>query len=247
MNISNKTYIIVGATGGIGASIARTLAEKNISLVLFGSNSEKLNNVYNEIKQINNNNHQIIQLDLNKINNIEPVWNNLKKQNIRIDGLIYCAGIAPLCPAILTKSTEIVNSFNINYFAFIEFARLFARQNFTKDDMGHIIAISSISSNLNEQGRLAYASSKSALETSVRLLAKELLSRNICVNAVKPGIVNTQLGKEYLETVGIDDIKQLQPLGIIETEDICNAILYFILKSKPKTTGSILEINGGIL
>lgn len=247
MNIANNTYLIIGATGGIGTDLACTLAKQKANIIISGSNNEKLDNLYNEINNINNCKHKKIQLDLSDVSKIEPVFNELKKEYKHIDGLIYCAGIAPLCPALLTKHTDLLNTFNINYFAFVEFARLFAKQNFSKDKMGHIIAISSISSTLNEKGRLAYSSSKIALETSIKLFAKELLTRNICVNAMRPAIVDTELGHNYLDIIGENNINAIQPLGLIKTYEISEIILYIISQENPKITGAILDINGGIL
>lgn len=247
MSITNNTYLIIGATGGIGIDLAHILAKQKANIIISGSDNSKLDKLYNELQEISNCDHSREQLDLNNINDIEHVFNKLRTKYKRIDGLIYCAGIAPLCPSFLTKYNDMIKTFNINYFAFVEFARLFAKQTFTKDNMGHIIAISSISSTLNEKGRLSYSSSKIALETSVKLFAKELIARNICVNAIRPAIVNTELGQNYLEIIGENNVNHIQPLGYIETNEINELILYIISQKRPKTTGTIFDINGGIL
>ena len=244
--MENKTYLITGATGGIGYNLACFLAGKNNNIILCGRNIEKLNISLEEINKISACNHSILELDLEKIEDIKDKFNEAKNKYKKIDGFIHCAGIALLCPAHLTDYNKMMSSFNINYFSFIEIARLFAKQNFNGGECGNIIGISSISATYPESGRIAYATSKAAIEVAVKILSKELIKKNIRCNALRPALVKTNIAYDFLDMIGQNvDNQNIQPLGIIEPEEISYMIDYLLSNKSNKITGSIFEINSG--
>lgn len=111
------------------------------------------------------------------------------------------------------------------------------------------MAVSSISVTHYESGRLAYASSKAALECGVKILAKEALRYNTRVNAVRAAMTDTAMAEDYLSLTGKEesDVLSIQPLGMIETSDIVKLMLYLLSDGSNKITGSVFEITAGMI
>ncbi len=243
---NNKTFLITGATGGIGFSLSKYLAKENANIILCGRDNSKLQNALSEINAVSSADHSILEIDLENINDIKNKFSEVKAKYSIIDGFIHCAGTALLCPAHLTDYKKMMSTFNINYFSFVEIARFFAKQNFTKENHGNIIAISSIACILPEPARIAYASSKAALETAIKILAKELIRKNIRCNALRPALVKTNIAYDFFDMLGSNiDEQDIQPLGIIDPHEISTMIDYLLSNKGRKITGSIFEINAG--
>lgn len=113
---------------------------------------------------------------------------------------------------------------------------------------GSIVSVSSVSVTHPENGRLAYASSKAALEGCVKILAKEALKSSVRVNLIRSAMADTDMAESYLTLTGRgEDMLSIQPLGIIEKREIADMIIYLLSDSADKITGAVFEINGGMI
>ena len=244
--METKTYFITGATGGIGFNIACQLAKENSNIILCGRDDAKLEQALNYINTLNKCRNTAINIDLENIVDIKEKFNNIVPEYDIINGFIHCAGIALFRAAHLTDYNKMLQSFNINYFSFVEISRLFSKQFFTKNNQGNIVAISSIAAYIPESGRIAYSSSKAALEVTVKVLAQELVKKNIRCNIVRPSLVNTNMAAEFFDLIGTNPEEQnIQPLGIIEPDEISHIVKFILSRGSNKITGSIFEINAG--
>jgi 3-oxoacyl-[acyl-carrier protein] reductase len=113
---------------------------------------------------------------------------------------------------------------------------------------GKIILISSLYATVTKEGRLSYASSKHAITGLVKSLAVELAPYDICVNAVAPGYVMTEMTKQNLSSQEIENIKEMIPMGRFQKpEEIANAVMFLGSEWNKSITGQTLNIDGGFL
>jgi len=170
------------------------------------------------------------ELDLSK--EIKITYNN-------IDTLIYCAGINDLkkCTNINKKNFDTL--FNVNTYNFIELCK---QLDFAKN--ANIIAIGSLYSNSTKELRGQYAMSKHALLGAVKTLALELSYKNIKVNMISPGFVNTTLTRKNNTQDRINFLNDNIPLGLTTVQDISSIVRYFALHNNA-ITGQNIIVDGG--
>lgn len=237
-NIVNKVVVVTGSSRGIGANIVKTLAKKGYRVILNYNKSENYaQNVQKELINVD-----IFKADVSKKEEAVSLINFAIEKYGKIDVLINNAGISQ--SKLFTDLTDedwnnIINS-NLNS-AF--FCSREAAKNMIHNKSGLIINISSIWGITGASCEVAYSTSKAALNGFTKALAKELGPSNIRVNAIAPGIINTDMNS-YLSNEELESIKEEIPLERIgETIDISKCVEWLIEDNY--TTGQIISINGG--
>ena len=237
-NIVNKVVVVTGSSRGIGANIVKTLAKKGYRVILNYNISENYaQNVQKELINVD-----IFKADVSKKAEAVSLINFAIEKYGKIDVLINNAGISQ--SKLFTDLTDedwnnIINS-NLNS-AF--FCSREAAKNMIHNKSGLIINISSIWGITGASCEVAYSTSKAALNGFTKALAKELGPSNIRVNAIAPGIINTDMNN-YLSNEELESIKEEIPLERIgETIDISKCVEWLIEDNY--TTGQIISINGG--
>jgi len=213
MRFKNKCYLIAGGSSGIGLETARILAEKGARVILVSDNVEKLQAALSSLR---NDTHFAICCDLSNPDSVPAVFSELRDKHIVLDGMVYCAGIAPLC-LLRDNTVELMNRvYSINVMSFIEMVREFYREEISVFG-SRIVAVSSITAHAAGYRQTLYGSSKAAMIASVKLMAKELLNREIRINCISPACVESpMLDKLREESTDLDKrMKAVQPLGII--------------------------------
>lgn len=252
MNNSDKYYIITGGSRGIGKQVAYSMAEEGYNIVLIARNEDILKEVCEDIKSKYSVDVMYKVCDLSKTETIEKVFDECAQMvpTHFIHGIIYSSGQTSITPLKVLDVETVKNIYSVNIFGFIELSRCYSMQNFTNKEHCNIVVISSTSVKHKRPGMIAYASSKSAVETSMQIISKELAKYKIRVNAIRPALVGTDMANETAEIKAIVNSKynnQDQLLGLISPIDIANGVLYLISDSGRMTTGTILEINGGLI
>lgn len=237
-NIVNKVVVVTGSSRGIGANIVKTLAKKGYRVILNYNKSENYaQNVQKELINVD-----IFKADVSKKAEAVSLINFAIEKYGKIDVLINNAGISQ--SKLFTDLTDedwnnIINS-NLNS-AF--FCSREAAKNMIHNKSGLIINISSIWGITGASCEVAYSTSKAALNGFTKALAKELGPSNIRVNAIAPGIINTDMNN-YLSNEELESIKEEIPLERIgETIDVSKCVEWLIEDNY--TTGQIISINGG--
>ena len=237
-NTVNKVVVVTGSSRGIGANIVKTLAKKGYRVILNYNKSENYaQNVQKELINVD-----IFKADVSKKAEAVSLINFAIEKYGKIDVLINNAGISQ--SKLFTDLTDedwnnIINS-NLNS-AF--FCSREAAKNMIHNKSGLIINISSIWGITGASCEVAYSTSKAALNGFTKALAKELGPSNIRVNAIAPGIINTDMNN-YLSNEELESIKEEIPLERIgETIDISKCVEWLIEDNY--TTGQIISINGG--
>lgn len=241
-SIVNNVVVVTGGSRGIGAEIVKTLANENYKVILNYNNSkEQAEKIQQELleqgKQI-----EIIKADVSKKEEAEKLIQfSLNKFN-KIDVLINNAGISQ--EGLFTDVTEeewqkIINT-NLNS---VFYCTQQALKYMIQKQQGCIINISSIWGETGASCEVAYSTTKAAINGMTKALAKEVGPSNIRVNAIAPGIIDTDMNKKL--TIGeLEQIKEEIPLNKIgKAIDIAKCVKWLV--EDEYTTGQIISINGG--
>lgn len=241
-NIINKVAIVTGGSRGIGAEIVKELANNNYHVVLNYNKSEELaKNIKSELfeqgKKI-----EIFKADVSKREEVKELIKFVLEKYSKIDILINNAGIAQekLFTQITDKDWNKMIQTNLNsvFYCTQETVPTMINQK-----NGCIINISSIWGVTGGSCEVAYSTAKAAINGFTKALAKELGLSQVRVNAIAPGIIDTDMNKNLVKE-DIEDIKNEIPLGKIgKTEDIAKCVKWLI--EDKYTTGQIISINGG--
>jgi 3-oxoacyl-[acyl-carrier protein] reductase len=244
--LKGKVAVVTGASKGIGAAIAEHLAAEGASVVVnYASSKAGAEAVVKRITQ-KEGRALAVQADVSKLEDIRRLFAETKKAYGPLDILVNNAGIYEFAPLESVTAEHFHKQFNLNVLGLLlttqEAAKHFGPSG------GSIINISSVVAS-GFPSAAAYSGTKAAVNAITRSLAQELGSRQIRVNAINPGMVET----EGLQAAGIaesDMRKQVEaqtPLGRIgQPEDIAPAAVFFASAESAWITGETLYITGGI-
>ena len=241
-SIVNKVIVITGGSRGIGAEIVKNLAQAGHTIILNYNKSEQCaKNVENELKK-QGCNVDIFKADVSRVDEAIKLINFAIEKYGRIDVLINNAGISQ--SKLFTEITDDdwLNMMNNNLNSAFYCSRE-AVKNMIHNKQGLIVNISSIWGVTGASMEVHYSTAKAGLIGFTKALAKELGPSNIRVNAIAPGIINTDMNKEYSEQ-DLEEIKKEIPLGKIgSTASIAKCVKWLI--EDDYTTGEVISINGG--
>ena len=242
---SKKVFIVTGAGRGIGYKIVEELlTQNNIVFALSLTESKNLQNF------IENNAEFSINLftyhfDLTDSKKTKEVVQEIWKKFSRIDVLINCAGKPYGSLFALTSMEEFKRIFDINFFATIYISQICARYMMRKKK-GIICNVTSSTALTSDKGTLVYGSSKCALNYATKVLSKELASNGIRVNAVAPGVTNTDMLKKMDEKSINDQLKKSALNKVADPSQISKVILFLCSDSSSHITGQVISVDGGI-
>jgi 3-oxoacyl-[acyl-carrier protein] reductase len=245
--LEGKIAVVTGASKGIGASIAKHLASEGAAVVVnYASSKEGADRVVDEI--VNDGGKAIaIQANVAKKAEIERLFAETQQTFGTLDILVNNAGIYEFAPLADITEEHFHKQFNLNVLGLI-FTSQEAAKHFGAEG-GSIVNISSIVSTLAPPNSAVYSATKAAVDAVTKSLAKELGSRHIRVNAINPGMVET----EGTHTAGIaegEGRKQAEaqtPLGRIgQPQDIATVAVFFASADSAWITGETLYVTGGL-
>ncbi len=241
--LENKVAIITGGTRGIGYAIASKFLENKAKVVILGSKMESVNSAIEKLKE-KNKDYEVIGYAPTLTNSAEvkEVFESVKEAYGKIDILVNNAGVSSSTPITDFTEEEYDKVADLNIKGVFICSKDIVP--YLAETQGSIINTSSIVSIYGQPAGVMYPASKFAVNGMTKSLARELAPKGIRVNAVAPGITNTdmvaKLPKEMIEPL----IKTI-PLGRIgEPEDIANAFLFLASDMASYVTGNILSVDG---
>jgi len=246
-DVSGKNILITGATSGIGKAAALELSKAGARLALISRNREKLDTTLQELHGFS---HTVYSFDLKDIAGIENLLKLIISERGAFDGFVHCAGATQMRPIQQNTFGFIHDMMLINFYAFMELARIISKKN-NHSERASFIAISSVMSKKGEKSLSAYCASKGAMDSAIRALAKELVMKNIRINGITSGYVKTRMLDEYVELAGQDEFEKNvltnQYLGLGDPIDIAHAIQFLLSDASSFITGTSLIVDGGYL
>ena len=234
-----KNILITGASRGIGESIAYYFADKGFNVVGTARSEFKFkkNNFKGTLFPI--------RLDVTDRDSIKEAFNNLKERDLLPNILVNNAGITADQLFLRMKDEDWDNVIDINLTGTFNITKMFVKQ-MVKSRYGKIINISSVSGLMGNAGQVNYSSSKAALSGFTKSLAKEVGSRNITVNSIAPGFIDTDM-TEYLDDKARLDLESQIPLRRIgNTKDISELVFFLASDEASYITGQTISVDGGL-
>lgn len=238
-----KTYLITGASGGIGSEIARTLNKENNKLILIYNNNENaILNLKNELQNFSN--VYVYKCDLTNENEIKNLVDTIVSTHKKIDCLINCAGVSLFEQIQDTTQTSFDYVINSNLKSTV-LLTAYVSKNMIHFQYGKIINISSMWGVVGASMESLYSLSKGAINNLTLSLAKELGPSNITVNAICPGLINTKMNKN-LDEETIKNIVNETPLNRIgQPSDVAHLVEFLTSEKADFITGQIITVDGG--
>ncbi len=244
--LTGKIALVTGAARGIGKEIALTLAGSGATVIVnYNGSKERAEAVVSEIKE-NGGEAEAIQCNVADFEASETMIKDVLAKYGRVDILVNNAGI--------TKDNLIMRMSEADYDAVLDtnlkgafnMIRHLSRA-FLKQRSGKIINISSVSGVMGNAGQSNYSASKAGLIGLTKSVARELASRNVCVNAVAPGFIATEM-TEVLSEDYMNKMKEMTPLGKLgNTKDIANMVLFLAGNQSDYITGQVIHVDGGMV
>ena len=245
--LANKVAVVTGASKGIGAAIAKSLAAEGASVVVnYASSKEGAENVVAAI-QAKGGKAIAVQGDVSKQADIESLFAETKKAFGQLDILVNNAGVYDF--ALLEQTTEEIfhKQFNLNVLGLLLTTKEAVK--YFNSDGASVINISSAVTTLYPPGSSTYTATKASVDAITVILSKELGPKGIRVNAINPGIVETE-GTHTAGFIGSDFEKNFvaqAPLGRIgQPGDISPAAVFLASSDSGYISGQTINISGGI-
>lgn len=240
--LEGKVALITGGTRGIGLETVRVFKENKAEVILFGSKEESVNKAIEELKSEGH----IVDGYYPNLNNYEEVKSTIEeivKKYGHIDILVNNAGISANKKIEDTTAEDFAKIMDLNVSAVFNMSK--AVIPYMKENKGGVILnTSSMVSIYGQPSGVGYPASKFAVNGITKSLARELAPFNIRVNAVAPGVTNTDMIKN-LPPEQLEPIVKTIPMGRIgEPRDIANAFLFLASDMASYVTGNVLSVDG---
>jgi len=236
--MKNGNVFISGASKGIGKTIAYNFAKNNYTVVGTSRQEFEFDNKLENLIPI--------KLDVTSRDDIKACFDDLNNRGLLPNILINNAGITSDQLFLRMKDSDWDNVINTNLNGVFNLSKIFIK-NMVKNRNGRIINISSISGLMGNPGQVNYSSSKAALNGFTKSLAKELGSRNITVNSVAPGFIETDMTSFLDETSKKNVIETIPLKRLGKPEDVAELVLFLASEEASYITGQTISIDGGLL
>lgn len=238
-----KEVLITGSSRGIGKACAIYLAKNGFDIVLHcNKNISKAEEVLAEIKEIGVNG-RILQFDIKDRNSCREAISSDITTHGCYYGTVLNAGIAKDNVFPIMEDEEWDDVINTNLGGFYNILKPIVMAMIEDRIKGRIIAMSSISGLKGNRGQVNYSASKAGIIGAVKALSLELAKRKITVNAIAPGIIDTDM----IQDIPQDEVKKLIPMKRFgKPEEVASLVNYLMSKDAGYITGQVISVNGGL-
>ena len=241
INLENKNIILTGATGGIGNSIVDTLSSLKAKLIVTGTNEKKLEELKNKHKNL-----IVLKQDISAHQELEAFVNKCNSElGDKIDVLINNAGITKDNLTIRMDKSEWDEVISVNLTSTFLLSKYVIKK-MLKNKFGKIINITSVVSHTGNIGQANYSASKGGVSSMSKSLSLEYAKKNITVNCIAPGFIDTAMTKKINEEFK-NQLKSKIPLERFGSpQDIANCAAFLCSDLSNYITGETIHVNGGM-
>lgn len=245
-SLKGKNIVISGAASGIARQCAISCSKMGAKLILLDMNEAGLEETLLMVDHSND--HYIACLDLLDYGRVTEVVKESVEKVGRIHGLLNCAGISTTKLFKLTKPEDLDKFFQVNVYTGYFLTQEVCKMGIFAKEGGSIVLFSSVAGSLGETGKSIYGMTKASLLNLAKHLACELARKNIRVNSISPGAIETPINMNLPHMKDPEKRAKLESqhlLGLGTTEDIANACIYLLSDAAKWVTGTNLFVDGG--
>ncbi len=249
MKLEGKVALITGSTRGIGYAVASLFLKEGANVAICGSKEENAIHAIEKLKEeikIEENQVLPIGVNLKDTQSIQTMVEKVIQKWGKIDILVNNAGITSEKSLLDSNDEDFYEMFEVNVFGLLKTTREVVK--YMKETGGSIINTSSMVGINGGRNQVSYAASKFAVNGITKSLAKELGPYQIRVNAIAPGVVGTDMMRETVTEEMKQRLIQMTPLKkMAEPKDLAGAYLYLASEEANFTTGTIIQVDGGLV
>ncbi|MBU6139953.1 MAG: 3-oxoacyl-ACP reductase FabG [Proteobacteria bacterium] len=239
--LTGKNVLVTGATGGIGAAIAKTLAKQGAKLVLSSTREEKLQELANEI----GGDVKFIACDLSNVEAVDALFDKAEELVGQIDILVCNAGITKDNLVLRMKNEDFDHVIDVNLKSTFILNRN-AVKKMMRRKYGRIINITSVVGVTGNPGQANYVASKAGMIGMTKSIAQEVASRGITINCVAPGFIKSPMTEILTEQQRAAILHKIPAGEMGESTDIAKAVAFLASEDASYITGHTLHVNGGM-
>lgn len=240
--MDKKIVVVSGATKGIGLEIAKTLSENNYFVI--GTHVTNYDKSF--LSNLENDNFILKQIDSSDYTKTQDFAKEIKKEYGNITHLINNAGIVKDNLLLMMKEDEFDRVIDVNLKGAFNLTKAFSRQ-LLRSKNASIVNIASVIGITGNIGQSNYAASKAGLIGFSKSLAKEFASRNLRVNVIAPGFIQTEMTDKLDEETKMAILDKIALNKFGEAKDIANTVKFLISEDAKYITGQTINVCGGMI
>jgi len=240
INFKDKKILITGATGGIGKALVKKFLLLEGNVLATGTKIEKLDALKKEFPKVN-----ILKFDISEHSKIEEFIENVSSQLTGLDVLVNNAGINMDNLSLRMKDEEWKKVIDVNLGSTF-FLCKYAIKKMLKNKYGRIVNITSIVGHTGNLGQSNYAASKAAIVAMSKSLAIEYAKKNITINCVSPGFIQSKMTDNIVESIKAVLTSRIPMSKLGTGEDVSNTVAFLSSDAASYITGETIHVNGGM-
>jgi 3-oxoacyl-[acyl-carrier protein] reductase len=240
INFKNKKILVTGATGGIGKALVQKFVSLEGNVLATGTKTEKLDALKKEFPSIN-----VLKFDISDHSKIEEFIENVSSQLVGLDILVNNAGINMDNLSLRMKDDEWKKVIDLNLGSTF-FLCKYGIKKMLKNKYGRIVNITSIVGHTGNLGQSNYAASKAAIIGMSKSLAIEYAKKNITINCVSPGFIQSKMTDGIVESIKAILTSRIPMAKLGKGEDVANTVAFLSSDAASYITGQTIHVNGGM-
>jgi len=240
INFKNKKILVTGATGGIGKALVQKFVSLEGNVLATGTKTEKLDALKKEFPNIN-----VLKFDISNHSKIEEFIENVSSQLVGLDILVNNAGINMDNLSLRMKDDEWKKVIDLNLGSTF-FLCKYGIKKMLKNKYGRIVNITSVVGHTGNLGQSNYAASKAAIIGMSKSLAIEYAKKNITINCVSPGFIQSKMTEGIVESIKAMLTSRIPMAKLGKGEDVANTVAFLSSDAASYITGETIHVNGGM-
>lgn len=247
LSLECRSYIVTGASSGLGRATARVLADLGARLALLARDEERLDDT---LGALSGEGHVAYVQDLRRLEAVPDLVRKVAKDLGPLSGLFHAAGEMAARPLRASRPEDLLRLMEVSVLSAHALVRALSNPGNIHPDGGSVVLMSSVAGLRGKQGLAAYSASKGAVDAMVRSLACELAAKRMRVNSIAAGAVETEMHKQVVANLtadACDAYRERHLLGFGTPEDVAYAVAFLLSDMARWVTGTTMVVDGGYM